>query len=430
LLIDGIDGQKKEEEEDAAVSTLDQIIIPQEELERFYETQIEEKFVQLITEDEEDFQMFINDDDPSDGHGQRSNDMMTPRASMHADRLNDPLSQQRGSRSGRLGATNSIVNSRSPGKDAGTGAHSAAASGSRTLRSQLRGGLGQIPELDESDVQQQAGNSSERPRKLNKLVRFRDVEAKADAKSKNRIDRGVAEVEEISETSEDDDIAVTAQVQSNKSQLTRLSKTIASTFKNDYLRSKQKPQGSATKASLQNSGGSQFPRPTNGGGAAEAAPVGSQLLTIPRRASGNGRSGSNSKEAMPEPELEKPKGGPGVNLNKTFEELGEDNSQADGKIDLVPEGNKDQDEDSADEDGDSDDGPDVFGFMESKLEQQKRKNRVVAPISNKLGKLSSKPKPEQTLKQQSRARRLAASSANQSALAAEEAAPIRKLPSK
>jgi hypothetical protein len=94
LLIDGIDGQKKEEEEDAAVSTLDQIIIPQEELERFYETQIEEKFVQLITEDEEDFQMFINDDDPSDGrgHGQRSNDMMTPRASMHADRLNDPLS--------------------------------------------------------------------------------------------------------------------------------------------------------------------------------------------------------------------------------------------------------------------------------------------------------------------------------------------------
>jgi len=101
---------------------------------------------------------------------------------------------------------------------------------------------------------------------------------------------------------------------------------------------------------------------------------------------------------MPEPELENPKGGAAVNLNKTFEELGEDNSQADGKIDLIqleqePEGSKDQDEDSADEDGDSDDGPDVFGFMESKLEQQKRKNRVAAPKSNKLGKLPSKPKP-------------------------------------
>lgn len=96
---------------------------------------------------------------------------------------------------------------------------------------------------------------------------------------------------------------------------------------------------------------------------------------------------------MPEPELEEPKAGPGVNLNKTFEELGEDNSQADVKIDLIPDDNKDQDEDSADEDGDSDDGPDVFGFMESKLEQQKRKNRVAAPKSNKLGKLPSKPEP-------------------------------------
>lgn len=84
-------------------------------------------------------------------------------------------------------------------------------------------------------------------------MRFPDIEAKADAKSKNRIDSGIAEVEEISETSQDDDIAVTSQVRSNKSQLTRLSKTIASTFKNDYLRSKQKPQGSGTKASLQNS---------------------------------------------------------------------------------------------------------------------------------------------------------------------------------
>jgi len=164
LHIDGIDGQKKEEEEDAAVSTLDQIIIPQEELERFYETQIEEKLVQLVTEDEEDFQMFINDDDPSDGrgHGQRSNDMMTPRASMRPDRLNDPLSQQRSSRSGRLRATNSIVNSRSPGEGARTGSYSAAADGSRTLRSQLKGGLGQIPELDESDVQQQASSYRER----------------------------------------------------------------------------------------------------------------------------------------------------------------------------------------------------------------------------------------------------------------------------
>lgn len=96
---------------------------------------------------------------------------------------------------------------------------------------------------------------------------------------------------------------------------------------------------------------------------------------------------------MPEPEVEQPKGGPGVNLNKTFEELGEDNSQADGKIDLIPEGNKDQDEDSAEEDGDSDDGPDVFGFMKSKLEQEKRKQRVVAPKSNKLGQLQSKPEP-------------------------------------
>ena len=130
MLIDGIDGQKKEEEEDAAVSTLDQIIIPQEELERFYEMQIEDKFVQLITEDEEDFQMFVNDD-ASDGrgHGQRSNDMMTPRASMPADRLNDPLSQQRSGRSGRLRANNSIVNSQSPGEGARTGSYSAAASG-------------------------------------------------------------------------------------------------------------------------------------------------------------------------------------------------------------------------------------------------------------------------------------------------------------
>lgn len=84
-------------------------------------------------------------------------------------------------------------------------------------------------------------------------MRFPDIEAKADAKSNNHIDGEMAEVEEISETSGDDDIAVTAQIQSNKSQLTRLSKTIASTFKSDYLRSKQKPQGSATKGSFQNS---------------------------------------------------------------------------------------------------------------------------------------------------------------------------------
>jgi hypothetical protein len=168
----------------------------------------------------------------------------------------------------------------------------------------------------------------------------------------------------------------------------------------------------------------------NGGVAAEVAPGGSQLLTIPRPASIYGKSSSHSKEQMAEPALENTKGGRGVNLNKTFEELGEDNSQADLKIDLIPEGNKGQDQDPADDDGDSDDGPDVFGFMESKLEQQKRRNRAVAPKSNKLGKIPSKPEPTQTLKQQSRSRRLAASSANQSTLAAEVASIIKKLPSK
>ena len=50
------------------------------------------------------------------------------------------------------------------------------------------------------------------------------------------------------------------------------------------------------------------------------------------------------------------------------------------KIELNPPSDPDSD------DEDSDDGPNVFGFMDSKLEQQKKKNQINAqPKSNKLG---------------------------------------------
>lgn len=113
---------------------------------------------------------------------------------------------------------------------------------------------------------------------------------------------------------------------------------------------------------------------SRGGVAEQVTPNGSKLIVI------EAMSGSRRAHARKDAESEigsQKKVNP-VDLSKTFEDINIDNSQTIQDEPEIVAAEQDAEESS------DDDNSETFNFMESKLEMQKRKNKVGAPKSTKL----------------------------------------------
>ena len=224
-MIDGIDNSNQNEQ-----NLLKELAVGADVYEEFYDQQIEDRAVRIIQEDSEDFKMFSTSND---------RDSPSPRKSISESDGNNRYKGR--TRSGRMNDSQKRAAYNSANNHRG-----------RATGSKFDSGLGRISELNESDYKQRGSgssknqSSSERPRKV---VKFDLLKAETTiVKKKQTIENAVIdEIEEISDTSFEDGLSKNGRQnrQSSKSQLTKLSKSIASKFLKSKQKTKEVREGSS-----------------------------------------------------------------------------------------------------------------------------------------------------------------------------------------